>query len=69
MAEEHTAARSAARAAGHAIATAHVRTHSIAAAIYAATAVRDASGPADAEAAALREREWQYRHLATLREQ
>src|SRR6476620_10050752 len=35
------AARSAARAAGQAVATAHVPTHSLAAAIYAATAVRD----------------------------
>ncbi len=65
---EFTAARSAARAAGHALATAHVKTHSIAAAIYAATAVRDASDPAGAEAATLREREWQYRHLVALQE-
>ena len=66
---ESSAARSAARAAGHAMATAHVKTHSIAAAIYAATAVRDSSDPAGADAATFREREWQYRHLVRLREQ
>jgi hypothetical protein len=51
------------------MATAHVKTHSIAAAIYAATAVRDSSDPAGAEAATFTEREWQYRHLVRLREQ
>lgn len=65
---EFSAARSAARAAGHAMATAHVKTHSIAAAVYAATAVRDSSDPAGAETATFAEREWQYRHLAMLRE-
>jgi hypothetical protein len=64
--EEDDAARSAARAAGQAMATAHVPGHAIAAAIYAATAVRDAAGPSDADAAALKEREWQYRHLLRL---
>jgi len=66
--EGDNAARSAARAAGQAMATAHVHTHSIAAAIYAATAVRDAAEPADAEAATVKEREWQYRHLQELTE-
>ncbi len=65
--ERNDAARSAARAAGQAMATAHARRHSIAAAIYAATAIRDSSDPAKAEAATLREREWQYRHLLQLR--
>ena len=64
--EGDDAARSAARAAGQAMATAHVPRHSIAAAIYAATAVRDAAKPKDAQAAALKERDWQYRHLLEL---
>jgi hypothetical protein len=60
---EADSARSAARAAGQAMATAHVPTHSIAAAIYAATAVRDATG---SMGEALKEREWQYQHLIQL---
>jgi len=59
-------ARSAARAAGQAMASAHVGRHAIAAAIYAATAVRDAEVPAKADAAALKERKWQYRRLLGL---
>lgn len=66
-ADEHSPARSAARAAGHSVATAHVRTHSIAAAIYAATARRNATDDAHAEAAVAKERAWQYRRLLTLR--
>lgn len=66
--QEDPAARSAARAAGQALATAHVPTHAIAAALYAATAVRDAADPADADTATDREREWQYHHLIELRE-
>jgi hypothetical protein len=62
---EYDPARSAARAAGQAVATAHAATHSIAAARYAATAVRDAAGTPDATR---KEREWQYRHLIRLRE-
>ena len=64
-AEEYSAARSAARATGQAMATAHVPTHSIAAAIYAATAIRDATGDDDST---FKEREWQYQHLLDLRE-
>ncbi len=64
---EEDAARSAARAAGQAMATAHARRHSIAAAIYAATAIRDSCTPSKAEAATMREREWQYRRLLGLR--
>jgi hypothetical protein len=67
-AEEGNPARSAARAAGQAMATAHVPAHALAAAIYAATAVRDAASPADANSAAIKEREWQYRHLLELAE-
>ena len=61
--EKDDAARSAARAAGQAMATAHVPRHAIAAAIYAATAFRDAADDPDAEAATLKERNWQFRHL------
>lgn len=64
--EEDDAARSAARAAGQAMATAHVPDHAIAAAVYAATAVRDAANPSDADAATEKEREWQYRRLLEL---
>ena len=63
----YDAARSAARAAGQAMATAHVPAHAIAAARYAATALRDAACLPDADTAAMREREWQYRHLRELR--
>lgn len=66
--EAGSAARSAARAAGQAVAAAHVPAHAIAAAIYAATAIRDASAAAEAGPAALREREWQLRHLQELGE-
>jgi hypothetical protein len=62
------AARSAARAAGQAVAAAHVPAHALAAAAYAATVVRDASKPTDADAAVAKEREWQYRHLLELRQ-
>jgi hypothetical protein len=64
--KEGDPAHSAARAAGQAMATAHVPAHAIAAAIYAATAVRDASSPADADSATARERDWQYQHLLRL---
>lgn len=61
--EAYHPARSAARAAGQALATAHVPRHALAAALYAATAVRDAANSSDTEGATIREREWQYRHL------
>jgi hypothetical protein len=64
--KEDDAARSAARAAGQALATAHVPGHAIAAARYAATAVRDATSSSDADAAATRECNWQYQHLVRL---
>jgi len=66
--KEDNAARSAARAAGQAIATAHVPAHAMAAAIYSATAVRDAASSPDTDRAAKRERDWQYQHLLRLRE-
>lgn len=49
-----------ARACGHAAATVHVKTHSIAAASYAARSVGFAGGDINAE------REWQYAHLLEL---
>ena len=58
------AARSAARSAGQAIATAHVPSHSIVAAIYAASAIRDATDQMDA---VNKERKWQYKRLLSLR--
>ena len=59
------AARAAARAAGHAAATAHVAAHAAHAANYAVTAAKfpEAAVPADSAAAAVKERDWQYRRL------
>jgi hypothetical protein len=70
---EDSPARSAARAAGQAVSTAHVATHAIGAALYARQAVFRAAvaGDRDAtevEAAVAREREWQYRRLVEVRE-
>jgi hypothetical protein len=64
---EDSAARSAARAAGQAVATAHVPTHSIGSAIYALQAIHRATNISDAETAIARERDWQYQHLLKLR--
>jgi hypothetical protein len=63
---EDSPARSAARAAGQAVATAHVPTHSIGGAIYALQAIHRAANPADADAAVAKERDWQYQHLLEL---
>lgn len=61
---EDNSAKSAARAAGQAVATAHVKTHAIGAAIYALQAIyRDTNS----EKEMLKEREWQYKHLTRLR--
>jgi hypothetical protein len=65
---EDNAARSAARAAGQALATAHVPSHALAAAIYAVTAVRDATNSPDVDIATIKERDWQYKHLLRLGE-
>ncbi len=62
------AARSAARAAGQAVATAHVPTHSIGSAIYALQAIYRAADSLDVEAAIIKEQEWQYHHLLAIRE-
>lgn len=63
---EDGSARSAARAAGQAVATAHVARHAYGSAIYAQQAIFRASSPSDAEAAVAKERDWQYRHLLDL---
>ena len=60
-------ARSAVRAAGQAVATAHVPTHSIGAAIYAQQAIHRASDVLDADNNTEIERAWQIRHLVELR--
>ena len=63
---EDNAARSAARAAGQAVATAHVPTHSIGSAIYALQAISRNTNSSDTDAAITKEREWQYQHLLEL---
>lgn len=65
---EDSPARSAARAAGQAVATAHVRTHAPGAAMYAQQAVFRASGPDGTDEAVAAERDWQVRHLRSLRD-
>jgi hypothetical protein len=64
---EDDAARSAARAAGQAVATAHVPTHSIGSAIYSLQAIHRATDSAEADVAVAKERDWQYHHLIELR--
>ncbi len=66
---EDSPARSAARAAGQAVATTHVPTHSLGAAIYALQGIYRAKNSSDADAAVANEREWQYRRLLELRKQ
>ena len=65
---EDNPARSAARAAGQAVATAHVASHSIEAASYALQAIHRAATPTEAEAAVFQERTYQYQHLLNLKE-
>jgi len=63
------AAREVARAAGHAVATAHMADHELGAAAYAIKAVRLASPESDAMAAGERECRWQREQLPeTIRE-
>jgi len=57
---EDMSARSAARACGHAVATAHVKTHAVACACYAAKAIEFSGGDVK------KERDWQYKHLLDL---
>ena len=63
---EDNAARSVARAAGQAVATAHIPTHAIGAANYALQAIYRAANSSGADAAIAKEREWQYQHLLNL---
>ena len=60
---EDNPARSAARATGQAVATAHVSTHALGAAIYGLQAIYRATETADADAAVAKERDWQYQHV------
>jgi hypothetical protein len=62
-----TPARSAARAAGQAVATAHVPRHAYGPAVYAQQAIYRATEPAEADAAVASERDWQYHRLLQLR--
>ncbi len=64
---EDSPARSAARAAGQAVATAHVPTHAIGAAIYGLQAIYRATDADEADEAVAKERDWQYQHLLELR--
>lgn len=64
---EDNAARSAARACGQAVATAHVPIHSIGSALYAQQASHRAASSSDADGAVAKEREWQYRRLLDLK--
>ncbi len=61
---EDNAARSAARAAGQAVATAHVPRHAYGPAVYAQQAIYRATHSSDAAVA--KERDWQYQHLLNL---
>jgi hypothetical protein len=49
------------------VATAHVPRHAYGSAIYAQQAISRATNPDDAEAAVVKERDWQYEHLKQLR--
>jgi len=64
---EDSPARSVARAAGQAVATAHVPTHAIGAAIYALQAIHRASDASEVDSAIAKERDWQTQHLIELR--
>jgi hypothetical protein len=65
---EDNPARSAARAAGQAVATAHVPTHAIGAAIYALQAIHRDSDASEVDSAIAKERDWQTQHLIELKE-
>ncbi|MBM9589752.1 hypothetical protein JWG41_04805 [Leptospira sp. 201903075] len=59
-------AKSVARAAGQAVATAHVKTHAIGAANYSLQAIHRANENADPDLSVQKERDWQYNHLLQL---
>lgn len=62
------AARSAARACGQAVATAHVPKHAYGSAKYAQQAIHRAAIASEADSAVAKERDWQYQHLLELGE-
>jgi hypothetical protein len=64
---EDSPARSAARACGQAVATAHVPRHAYGSAVYAQQAILRASKPTVADAKVAKERDWQYQDLQDLR--
>ena len=63
---EDSPARSAARAAGQTVASAHVPRHAYGSAIYAQQAIHRATNAPDADVAVAKERNWQYQHLINL---
>jgi hypothetical protein len=63
---EDSPARSVARAAGQAVATAHVYTHSIGGALYALQAIYRATDENEVEMVIAKERDWQYERLVKL---
>ena len=63
---EDSPARSAARAAGQAVSTAHVRTHAIATSAYALQAIHRAAEPEEFERRVAQEGDWQKRCLEEL---
>jgi hypothetical protein len=63
---EDDPARSAARAAGQTVATAHVPRHAYGSAIYAQQAIFRNTDSSIAEVTAKKERDWQYQHLLDL---
>jgi hypothetical protein len=65
---EDSAARSVARAAGQAVATAHVPMHALGAANYALQAIYRATNPSEAEATIAKERAWQLQRLLDLQD-
>lgn len=64
---EDNPARSVARAAGQAVATAHVPRHALGGSIYALQAIHRASDASDADANVANELQWQTEHLEKLR--
>lgn len=64
---EDCPARSAARAAGQAVATAHVPRHAYGSVIYAQQAIYRAADPGNTNSAVAKERDWQYKHLLEMR--
>ena len=64
---EDNPARSAARAAGQAVATVHVSRHAYGSAIYAQQAIFRATNQSDADVEVIKERNWQYQRLLDFR--